>query len=219
MDLMDRALSVLDRGGLIVVADDEDRENEGDLIGLADRTSQWMINFMITHGRGLVCFPVSTEIAAQLNLTQIVGDQSDPFRTAFTQSIDAHPKYGVSTGISALDRACTILRGVDDDATPSDFVWPGHVFPLIARDGGILTRRGHTEASVDLAKMSGHKPAAVIVEILRPDGLMARRDDLRSLAAVFDLPYLTVSDVVEFRSQCDRHRLLKVVPKHQGVLI
>lgn len=219
MDLMDRALSVLDSGGLIVVADDEDRENEGDLIGLADRTSQWMINFMITHGRGLVCFPVSTDIAARLDLTQTVGDQGDPFRTAFTQSIDAHPKHGVTTGISALDRARTILRGVDEDANSSDFVWPGHVFPLIARDGGILTRRGHTEASVDLAKMCGHKPAAVIVEILRPDGLMARRDDLRSLAADFDLAYLTVSDIVEFRGQFDRRSVLKPVPEHQGALI
>ncbi|WP_082344030.1 3,4-dihydroxy-2-butanone-4-phosphate synthase [Sulfobacillus thermosulfidooxidans] len=200
MNNLDQALTVLDAGGLIIVADDEHRENEGDLIGLADRASPDMINFMITQGRGLVCFPMIRTLAERLALSLMVPHTTDPFRTAFTQSIDAHPRFGLSTGISAGDRARTIQVALRDDAVAEDLVRPGHVFPLIAQDGGVLVRRGHTEAAVDLAQMAGHQPAGVIVEILRPDGMMARRDDLHAMAKAFQLPYLTVSDIALARA-------------------
>lgn len=205
MDLVERALRALDSGKLVVVADDEDRENEGDLVGLADMVSPAMINTMITHGRGLVCFPITSALAQQLHLTLMSTDHPDPFHTAFTQSIDAVAQYGVSTGISAHDRATTIRMALRPNAVPTDFSRPGHIFPLIAHDGGVSVRRGHTEAAVELARLAGHMPAGVIVEILRADGAMARRDDLHRFAAAFQLPYLTISDILLARQKKGIH--------------
>jgi 3,4-dihydroxy-2-butanone 4-phosphate synthase len=174
------AIAAIARGEIVVVVDDEDRENEGDLIIAADHVTPAAINFMITHGRGLVCLTLTRERAAELELPPMVRYNEDHMGTAFTVSIDATLAHGVTTGISAAERAKTISVAMTGGAT--DLQRPGHVFPLIARDGGVLERVGHTEASVDLARAAGCRPAGVIVEIIGEDGEMLRRDDLRIFA-------------------------------------
>ena len=184
-------------GKLVVLMDDESRENEGDLIMPAEKATPKAINFMARYGRGLICMPLTRERCAQLGLKLMVTDNREAHRTQFTTSIDA--ASGVTTGISAADRAATILAAVHPDARPSDLVQPGHVFPLMAEPGGVLTRAGHTEAGCDLVRLAGHEPAAMIVEILNEDGSMARRDDLLRFAHRHSLKIGTIADLISYR--------------------
>lgn len=205
-----RALEELRRGEMVIVADDEDRENEGDLVCAAEQVTPDLINFMARHGRGLICLTLDPEIADQLDLPLMSdGRATDPNNTAFTVSVDARPEHGVSTGISAADRARTIQVAVEPEARPSDLVRPGHIFPLRAEPGGVLQRVGQTEASVELARMAGMRPAGVICEILNPDGTMARRPELEEFAEEHDLLMLTVADIVSHRLKNERlvHRV------------
>ncbi len=209
-ELVQEALEELRRGGMVIVADDEDRENEGDLVCAAEEVTPDLINFMAKHGRGLICLTLDPEIADQLDLPLMSdGRATDPNNTAFTVSVDARPEHGVSTGISAADRARTIQVAVDPEARPSDLVRPGHIFPLRAEPGGVLQRVGQTEASVELARMAGLRPAGVICEILNPDGTMARRPELEEFADEHDLLMITVADIVSHRLKNERlvHRV------------
>lgn len=199
------AIDVIRTGGLVIVADDEDRENEGDLVCAAERVTPEMINFMATHGRGLICLTLAPEIADRLDLPLMSdGRGQDPNGTAFTVSIDATAKIGVSTGISAGDRARTIQMAVNPSAKPSDFIRPGHVFPLRAKVGGVLQRVGQTEASMDLARLAGLAPAGVICEILNDDGTMARRPELEKFSTQHDMPFITVAQIVSYRLKNER---------------
>ncbi|MBF4461747.1 MULTISPECIES: 3,4-dihydroxy-2-butanone-4-phosphate synthase [unclassified Rathayibacter] len=185
LESAETAIAAIARGEIVVVVDDEDRENEGDLVMAADHVTPQAINFMITHGRGLVCLAVTKERAEQLSLPPMILRNEDHMGTAFTVSIDATLAHGVTTGISAAERAKTITVAMSGEA--GDLQRPGHIFPLIAREGGVLARVGHTEASVDLARAAGCRPAGVIVEIIGPDGEMLRRDGLQVFAAQHQL--------------------------------
>ena len=199
-DPIEVAIERIKEGGLVIVADDEDRENEGDLVCAANLVTPETINFMCTHARGLICLTLSEEIADRLDLPLMTnGKLSDPNETAFTVSIDARAEFGVSTGISAPDRARTIQLAVDPTTKPMDFMRPGHIFPLRAKPGGVLQRVGQTEASVDLARLAGLSPAGVICEILREDGTMARRPDLEVFSKEHDIPFVTVAQLVSYR--------------------
>jgi len=203
--LVREAIDVIRTGGLVIVADDEDRENEGDLVCAAERVTPEMINFMATHGRGLICLTLAPEIADRLDLPLMSdGRGQDPNGTAFTVSIDATAKIGVSTGISAGDRARTIQMAVNPSSKPSDFIRPGHVFPLRAKVGGVLQRVGQTEASMDLARLAGLAPAGVICEILNDDGTMARRPELEKFSTQHDMPFITVAQIVSYRLKNER---------------
>ncbi len=199
VERVERALAALRKGRLVILTDDEDRENEGDLCIAAEKVTPQAVNFMATHGRGLICLALSEEKVKALNLSLMVpeGQNASTFGTAFTVSVEA--ARGVTTGISARDRAHTILTAVRDDARPEDLVRPGHVFPLRARPGGVLVRAGQTEGSVDLARLAGLKPAGVICEIMRDDGTMARMPDLEKLSQKFDLPLVSVADLIAYR--------------------
>ncbi|SHH80349.1 bifunctional 3,4-dihydroxy-2-butanone-4-phosphate synthase/GTP cyclohydrolase II [Ferrimonas marina] len=186
------------QGKMVILMDDEDRENEGDLIMAAEAVTPEAINFMATHGRGLICLPMSAERCDRLGLHQMVSNNTEQYGTAFTVSIEA--AEGVTTGISAGDRARTIQAAVAKGAGPQDLVQPGHIFPLRAMDGGVLNRAGHTEASVDLARLAGFGSAAVIVEILNEDGTMARRPQLEEFAAKHNLKMGTIADLIEYRN-------------------
>lgn len=196
---VEEAIEDIRQGKIIIIADDEDRENEGDAICAAEKITPEIANFMATKCRGLTCLPITQEKADELNLSEMVSNNTDVKGTAFTQSIDADPKYGVTTGISAYDRAKTIEVAVARDARPSDLRRPGHIFPLIAKKGGVLKRAGHTEASVDLARMAGLTPAGVLCEILNDDGKMARRDDLKKFADKHGLKFITVAQLIKYR--------------------
>ena len=184
-------------GNMVVLVDDEDRENEGDLVMPAAHATPEAINFMARYGRGLICLPMTRERCDAIGLKLMVGDNREAQRTQFTVSIDA--ARGVTTGISAADRANTIRAAAHRDATPSDFVQPGHVFPLMSEPGGVLTRAGHTEAGCDLARLAGLEPAAVLVEILNEDGTMARRPDLERFAQEHGLKLGTIADLIQYR--------------------
>jgi 3,4-dihydroxy 2-butanone 4-phosphate synthase/GTP cyclohydrolase II len=184
-------------GRMIIIVDDEDRENEGDLVCAAEKTTPEVINFMARHARGLICLPLTEERCDELHLTTQVADNTSFLGTAFTVSIDG--RKGVSTGISASDRATTILTAVDPKTRPSDLARPGHVFPLRARTGGVLVRRAQTEASVDIARLAGLYPAGVICEIMNEDGTMARLPELKEFAALHDMKMITVADLVRYR--------------------
>src|SRR5437867_3426623 len=190
---IERAIADIRAGKLVIVADDEDRENEGDLVGAAEQVTPEMINFMATHGRGLICLTLTPERCQALGLSQMAEHNTESRETAFTVSIDAAPRFGVTTGISAADRAATMRVAIDPAATPGDLRRPGHVFPLRARPGGVLQRVGQTEASIDLARLAGLYPAGVICEILNPDGTMARRPDGERFAARHALTFITVA--------------------------
>lgn len=185
-------------GKMVILMDDEDRENEGDLIMAAECVTPKDINFMVTHARGLVCLPMTAERCKRLNLPLMVDNNGAQFSTNFTVSIEA--REGVTTGISAADRARTILAAVAADATANDIVQPGHIFPLIAKEGGVLNRAGHTEAGVDLPRLAGLEPASVIVEILNEDGTMARGPELQEFAKKHDLKIGTIADLIEYRN-------------------
>jgi 3,4-dihydroxy 2-butanone 4-phosphate synthase / GTP cyclohydrolase II len=192
------ALKELKRGKVIIVCDDENRENEGDFIALAEHSTPEVINFMAIHGRGLICTPISEQLAEKLDLPPMVTDNSDVHRTAFTVSIDHKT---TKTGISAFERSDTIQALLQADVKGSDFRRPGHVFPLISKEGGVLSRVGHTEAAVDLALLAGVKPVAVICEIMKGDGTMARVPDLITIAKQLNLKLITIKDLVAFRQR------------------
>lgn len=189
------------QGKMIILADDEDRENEGDLFIAAEKVTPDAVNFMAKFGRGLICLSLTEDKARSLNLSPMVQDNTSPFGTAFTVSIEA--KRGVTTGISAHDRATTILTAVAEDSTPDDLVKPGHIFPLIARKGGVLVRTGQTEGSVDLARLSGLKPYGVICEIMKDDGTMARMPDLEEFSEEYGIKIATVKDIIEYRMRTE----------------
>ncbi|HEX8176750.1 MAG TPA: 3,4-dihydroxy-2-butanone-4-phosphate synthase [Pyrinomonadaceae bacterium] len=184
-------------GRMVIIVDDEDRENEGDLVCAAEKITPEIINFMATHARGLICMPLTEERCDELHLTMQVADNTSFLGTAFTVSIEA--RRGVTTGISAADRATTVLTAVDPKTRPQDLARPGHVFPLRARKGGVLVRPGQTEASVDLARIAGLYPAGVICEIMNPDGTMARMPELEAFAAKHDLKIISVAELVRYR--------------------
>ncbi len=193
------AIEDIRQGKMIILVDDEDRENEGDLTIAAEKVTPEIINFMATHGRGLICLAMHPDMVENLRLPMMSTNNKSKFGTAFTVSIEA--REGVTTGISAYDRATTIQAAVADDAKPEDIVTPGHIFPLKAKAGGVLVRAGQTEGSVDLAKLAGLKPAAVICEIMRDDGEMARLPDLQEFAAKHDLKIATIRDLITHRMQ------------------
>lgn len=194
-------LEDLRQGKMIILVDDEDRENEGDLCIAAEKVTPEGINFMAKYGRGLICLALHPDIVDRLKLPLMVYDNKSPYKTAFTVSIEA--RHGVTTGISAADRAHTILTAIADDAKPEDLVQPGHVFPLRARRGGVLFRTGQTEGSVDLARLAGLKPAAVICEIMKDDGTMARMPDLEIFAEKHGLKIAAVADVIAYRMRTE----------------
>lgn len=198
---IEEAIEDFKNGRPVIVADDEDRENEGDVIIPAQFATADIVNFLISECKGVLCLAITREKADKLGLSEMVSHNTDPKGTAFTQSIDAIKKYGVTTGVSAFDRAKTIEVAVANDALASDLSRPGHVFPLISRAGGVLERVGHTEASVDLARLAGLTPAAVICEIVKPDGSMARRDDLVVFSKKHNLKFITVAQLIEYRLQ------------------
>ena len=198
---IEEAIEDFKQGKPIIVADDEDRENEGDVIIPAQFATPQIINFLISECKGVVCLALTREKADKLALSEMVSHNTDPKGTAFTQSIDAVKKYGVTTGVSAFDRAKTIEVAVAPDAQSCDLSRPGHIFPLISRKGGVLERVGHTEASVDLARLAGLIPAAVICEIVNNDGTMARRDNLVEFSKKHNLKFVTVAQLIEYRLQ------------------
>ncbi|MDR0966155.1 MAG: 3,4-dihydroxy-2-butanone-4-phosphate synthase [Myxococcales bacterium] len=204
---VERAMADFREGKLVILTDDEDRENEGDFILAAEKATPEAINFMATHGRGLICLTLTQAAARALDLPLMVRDNESPFQTAFTVSIEA--ARGVTTGISAADRATTIRAAVAPGATPKDLVRPGHIFPLIAREGGVLVRTGQTEGSVDLARLAGLDPSGVLCEIMKADGTMARRPDLEVFAEQHGLTLLTVADIIAYR--LERERLVERV--------
>ena len=196
------ALEELRAGRMVVVVDDEDRENEGDLTIAAEKVTPEVINFMATHGRGLVCLALTGERCDQLRLPLMSPLNTSNFGTAFCESIDA--REGVTTGISAADRTATILKSIDPACRPNDLARPGHVFPLRAREGGVLVRAGQTEASVDLARMAGLSPAGVICEIMNPDGTMARVPQLKEFCATHGLKMISVAELIRHRMRTER---------------
>lgn len=191
-------------GRMVIITDDADRENEGDFICAAEKITPEMVNFMVKHGRGLLCVLLPQRRCRELMLPPQMIENQATFGTAFTVSVDGHPRHGVSTGVSTSDRATTIRLLADDTATPSDFVRPGHIHPIAAREGGVLVRAGHTEASVDLARMAGLKPAGVLIEIMNEDGTMARVPDLVKIAQQYGLKMGTVADIVEHRQRREK---------------
>ncbi len=203
-DTVEEAIEAIRRGEMVIVADDEDRENEGDLVCAAEKVTPDIINFMAEKGRGLICLALDGPICDALQLHPMTLQNTEAHTTAFTVSIDAHQKFGVTTGISASDRAITIQVAVAPDAVPGDLRRPGHIFPLRAKPGGVLERVGQTEASVDLAKLAGLKPAGVICEILNPDGTMARRNELFAFAQEHQLKFITVAQIIAYRLRHER---------------
>ncbi len=208
-DSVEEAIKAIRRGEMVIVADDEDRENEGDLVCAAEKITPDLINFMATHGRGLICLSLTPERVEQLLLPAMTEQQVESEETAFMVSIDATSRHGVTTGISAADRAKTIRVAIDPESRPEDLRRPGHVFPLRAKPGGVLQRVGQTEASVDLARMAGLAPAGVICEILNDDGTMARRPELTVFAREHGLKFVTVAQIIAQRLKTERlvHRV------------
>lgn len=198
IDLIEDAIEDIKNGKMVIVVDDEDRENEGDFVIAADFVTPEVINFMATHGRGLICAPLEEKRCDALQLEMMVGKNTEMHETAFTVSVD-YLKDGCTTGISARDRARTVQALIDGSSVPEDFSRPGHIFPLKAKSGGVLRRAGHTEAAIDLARLAGLTPAGVIVEIMKEDGSMARLPDLREVADRFDLKLITIQDLITYR--------------------
>jgi len=214
---VEKAIEAVKAGRMIVIVDDEDRENEGDLMVAAEKVTPDIINFMSKHGRGLICLPLTKKRLKELDIPLMVRDNTARFETAFTVSIDG--KEGTTTGISAYDRAKTIKIAIDPKTQPSDLARPGHIFPLQARDGGVLERAGQTEAAVDVARLAGLKPAGVICEIMNEDGSMARLPQLEKFSQTYDIPILTIADLIRYRMK--HERLVKKIeeadlPTHFG---
>ena len=202
LNTIEEAIEDIRQGKVIIVVDDEDRENEGDFLAAAEKVTPDMINFMATHGRGLICAPLTESRCKELDLHAMVRNNTDHMETAFTVSVDLKGN-GVSTGISASDRAKTIQALIDSNTKPFDLARPGHIFPLIAKQGGVLRRTGHTEAAIDFARLAGCKPAGVIVEIMNEDGTMARLPQLVEVAKKFDLKLVSIEALVAYRMQHD----------------
>ena len=202
LNTIEEAIEDIRQGTVIIVVDDEDRENEGDFLAAAEKVTPEMINFMATHGRGLICAPLTESRCKELGLHVMVSNNTDPMETAFTVSVDLKGK-GVTTGISAADRAATVLSLVDSATKPHDLARPGHIFPLIAKQGGVLRRTGHTEAAIDFARLAGFKSAGVIVEIMNEDGSMARLPQLVKVAKKFNLKLVSIEALVAYRMQHD----------------
>ena len=198
LNTIEEAIEDIRQGKIIIVVDDEDRENEGDFLAAAEKVTPEMINFMATHGRGLICAPLTESRCKELGLHVMVTNNTDPMETAFTVSVDLRGN-GVTTGISASDRAKTILALVDSETKPHELARPGHIFPLIAKQGGVLRRTGHTEAAIDFARLAGFKSAGVIVEIMNENGTMARLPQLVEVAKKFDLKLVSIEDLVAYR--------------------
>ena len=202
LDHISDAIEAIKNGEIIIVVDDDNRENEGDFLAAAEKITPEMINFMATHGRGLICAPLTEKRCTELNLNRMVDNNTDPLETAFTVSVDLKGK-GVTTGISASDRSKTIEALVHENTQPHELSRPGHIFPLIAKEGGVLRRTGHTEAAIDFARLAGFKPAGVIVEIMNEDGTMARLPQLLKVAEKFNLKLVSIEDLVSYRMQHD----------------
>ena len=215
---IEEAIEAIRKGRVIIVVDDEDRENEGDFIAAAEKITPEIVNFMAREGRGLICAPILEGRAQELDLPPMVRDNTSLHETAFTVSVDLKG-HGVTTGISAADRAKTIRALADPAFSRDDFARPGHIFPLVAKEGGVLRRAGHTEAGVDLARLAGCYPAAAIVEIMNDDGTMARLPELIQLARRWDIPIITIKDLIEYRLRHDRliERIIEVdLPTEYG---
>ena len=202
LNTIEEAIEDIRQGKIIIVVDDEDRENEGDFLAAAEKVTPEMINFMATHGKGLICAPLTEKRCDELELHSMVKNNTDHMETAFTVSVDLKG-HGVTTGISASDRAKTILALVNEDTKPYDLARPGHIFPLTAKQGGVLRRTGHTEAAIDFARLAGFKAAGVIVEIMNEDGSMARLPELVKVAKKFDLKLVSIENLVAYRMQHD----------------
>ncbi|MCF1422810.1 3,4-dihydroxy-2-butanone-4-phosphate synthase [Mangrovimonas futianensis] len=202
LNTIQEAIEDIRNGKVIIVVDDADRENEGDFLAAAEMVTPEMINFMATHGRGLICAPLTEKRCKELELHMMVNNNTDPMETAFTVSVDLRGK-GVTTGISASDRAKTVKALIDHDTRPFELARPGHIFPLVAKEGGVLRRTGHTEAAIDFARLAGLKPGGVIVEIMNEDGTMARLPQLMEVAKKFDLKIVSIEDLVAYRMQHD----------------
>ena len=202
LNTIESAINDIRLGKVIIVVDDQNRENEGDFVAAAESITPEIINFMATHGRGLICAPITSKMSKKLKLNLMVGSSSDPQDTAFTVSVDFKGN-GVSTGISATDRSKTIKALIDPETKAHQFSKPGHVFPLIAKDGGVLRRTGHTEAAIDFARLAGFKPAGVIVEIMNENGTMARLPQLIKVAKKFNLKIISIEDLVAYRMAHD----------------
>ncbi|TYP96771.1 3,4-dihydroxy 2-butanone 4-phosphate synthase/GTP cyclohydrolase II [Tenacibaculum adriaticum] len=202
LNTIEEAINDIRKGKVIIVVDDEDRENEGDFLAAAEKATPEIINFMATHGRGLICTPLTENRCKELELGMMVTNNTDPMETAFTVSVDLRGK-GVTTGISASDRALTIQALINDETKPFDLARPGHIFPLRAKEGGVLRRTGHTEAAIDFARLAGLEPAGVIVEIMNEDGTMARLPQLLEVAKKFDLKIVSIEDLVAYRMEHD----------------
>ncbi|MFC4817075.1 MULTISPECIES: 3,4-dihydroxy-2-butanone-4-phosphate synthase [unclassified Flavobacterium] len=202
LNTIEEAIEDIRQGKVIIVVDDEDRENEGDFLAAAEKVTPEMINFMATHGRGLICTPLTESRCKELGLRAMVTNNTDHMETAFTVSVDLKG-HGVTTGISASDRAKTVQALINPETRPFDLARPGHIFPLIAKQGGVLRRTGHTEAAIDFARLAGFKPAGVIVEIMNEDGTMARLPQLVEVAKKFDLKLVSIEALVAYRMQHD----------------
>ena len=202
LNTIEEAIEDIRQGKIIIVVDDEDRENEGDFLAAANKVTPEMINFMAKNGRGLICTPLTERRCTELELRSMVTNNTDPMETAFTVSVDLKG-HGVTTGISALDRAKTIAALVDENTKPHNLARPGHIFPLIAKQGGVLRRTGHTEAAIDFARLAGFSPAGVICEIMNDDGTMSRLPQLVEVAKKFDLKLVSIEDLVAYRMQHD----------------
>ncbi|WP_299053593.1 3,4-dihydroxy-2-butanone-4-phosphate synthase [uncultured Polaribacter sp.] len=202
LNSISEAIEDIKNGKVIIVVDDENRENEGDFLAAAEMVTPDMINFMATHGRGLICAPLTEKRCKELELGMMVNNNTDPMETAFTVSVDLRGK-GVTTGISATDRALTIKALVEKNTKPFDLARPGHIFPLKAKEGGVLRRTGHTEAAIDFARLAGLQPAGVIVEIMNEDGTMARLPELLEVAKKFDIKIVSIEDLVAYRMEHD----------------
>tara|TARA_R110002049_G_scaffold308819_1_gene514206 strand:- start:7416 stop:8576 length:1161 start_codon:yes stop_codon:yes gene_type:complete len=202
LNTIHEAIDDIRNGKVIIVVDDENRENEGDFVAAADKVTPQMINFMATHGRGLICTPLTENRCKELELDVMVRNNTDPMETAFTVSVDLRG-HGVTTGISAGDRAKTVKALLETTTKPYELARPGHIFPLIAKEGGVLRRTGHTEAAIDFARLAGLKPAGVIVEIMNEDGSMARLPELIDVAKKLDLKIVSIEDLVAYRMQHD----------------
>ncbi|MBL7473330.1 3,4-dihydroxy-2-butanone-4-phosphate synthase [Robertkochia sediminum] len=202
LNSIEEAIADIRAGKVVIVVDDENRENEGDFVAAAEKATPEMINFMAQHGRGLICTPLTEQRCKELDLHPMVTNNSDPMETAFTVSIDLRG-HGVTTGISASDRALTIQALTNRNTQPKDLARPGHIFPLTAKEGGVLRRTGHTEAAIDLARLAGLQPAGVIVEIMNEDGTMARLPQLVDVAERFDLKLISIEDLVAYRMEHD----------------
>jgi len=209
LNIIEEAIEAIKNGEIIIVVDDENRENEGDFIAAADVINPKMINFMATHGRGLICAPLTEKRCDKLQLDRMVSNNTDPMETAFTVSVDLKGN-GITTGISASDRSRTVKALVDPKTTAFDLSRPGHIFPLIAKEGGVLRRTGHTEAAIDFARLAGFNPAGVIVEIMNEDGSMARLPELWKVAQKFDLKIVSIEDLVAYRMQHDSLIIKKI---------